>query len=848
MSISVDTAAPWLAGPYAPVDGVYDEMAIASGAVRPLWEPYVNALSGLGAEELERRWATARQRIRENGVTYNVYGDPLGINRPWNLDAVPLLIAPHEWRELEAGLIQRAKLLNWILADLYGPQRLLKEGHIPAATVFGNPGFWRPCHNLPVPDDVHLHLLAVDLARSADGQWWVISDRTQAPSGAGYALENRIVLSETFPDLFREFEIQRLAGFFRSLRENLMRLSPSLRNNPRIVLLTPGPLNETYFEHSYLARYLGFTLAQGGDLTVRDSRVFLKTLEGLKQVDVILRRVDGGFCDPIELRSDSFLGVAGLVEAVRAGSVVIANALGSGIIESPALMPFLPGLSTTLLGERLKLPSVATWWCGQPPAMNYVRENMDRLVIKPAFAGMATEPVFGGQLSGPDRQKLLDNMQARPYNYTGQELLHLSTVPVWSENTLSQRRVVLRVFVAAAGDSWIVMPGGLARVSPSIDTPVVSMQRGGGSKDTWVLSDRPVEKISLVPRRDLPIALNRGTSDLPSRAADNLFWLGRYAERSEHLARVLRCIMVRLSGESGVTRTVEWKSLLRLHEYLESENSRMHPDDPQGHLDITTEFEQEILSLIFEDERDDSLVSDLNRTSRTAASVRERLSTDLLRVVNHLGGLARLDKDSAWGYVATGDALAVINRSIGNLSSLRGMELENMTRGPGWHFIGLGRRIERSIQMVRLFRTIIVPLAAETLPMIEMLLEVCDSSMTYRSRYFTVLQSAPVLDLLMNDESNPRSLAFQIQDLSEHCHALAGRLRSAEWPSSKQARVEAAAAALFEEDVQMLCQADPDGRRAWLDHLLEKLDIALPSLSDAITNTCFSHAEVERTA
>jgi uncharacterized circularly permuted ATP-grasp superfamily protein/uncharacterized alpha-E superfamily protein len=848
MSISADTAVPPLVRGYAPIPRVYDEMASGPGAIRPVWEQYVSAISALGNEELARRWSTARQRIRENGVTYNVYGDPLGMNRPWSLDAIPALISPHEWRELEAGLIQRARLLNWILTDLYGPQKLLHSGHLPPATVFANPGFLRPCHNLPVPDHTHLHLLAVDLARSADGQWWVISDRTQAPSGAGYALENRIVLSETFPDLFREFEIQRLASFFRAFRDNLLRLSPSMRSNPRVVLLTPGPLNETYFEHSYLARYLGFTLAQGGDLTVRDSRVFLKTLEGLKQVDVILRRVDGGFCDPIELRSESFLGVAGMVEAVRAGNVVVANALGSGMIESPALMPFLPGLSTRFLGEKLRLPSVATWWCGQPQVMDYVRQNLSVLVIKPSFPALGREPVFGGQLSPEERQKLLDNMHARPFNYAGQELLHLSTVPVWSENKIAQRRLVLRVFVAALGDSWIVMPGGLARVSTSIDSPVVSMQRGGGSKDIWVLSDRPVDKFTLQRPRDLPVALNRGTSDLPSRAADNLFWLGRYAERCEHLSRVLRCILVRLSGETGVSRSVEWNSLLKLHAYLESEHSRMEPDDPQGHLDVTTEFEQEILSFIFEEQREDSLISVLGCISRVATSVRDRLSSDMLRVVSQLGGLAHIDDNSAWGYVLPGDALSVLNRSIRTLSALRGIELENITRGPGWHFLGLGRRIERSIQLVKLFRAVIVPLNVETLPMLEMLLEVCDSAMTYRSRYFTVMQAAPVLDLLMDDDVNPRSLAFQIDDLSEHCHALAGSLQGAEWPSAKQARAEEAAAALFKEDVQMLCLADPDGERNWLDHLLESLDVALPALSDAITNTCFSHAEAERTA
>jgi len=852
MSLSADTLATPLIGNYAPVEGIYDEMMSAPGVFRPHWGEYAASISSLGAEEMARRWATARQRIRENGVTYNVYGDPLGMNRPWNLDAVPLLISPNEWRDLEAGLIQRARLLNWILADLYGQQRLLRGGHLPPAVVFANPGFLRPCHALPVPDDAFLHLLAVDLARSADGQWWVLSDRTQAPSGAGYALENRIVQAETFPDLFREFRVQRLASFFRSLRNNMLRLSTSMRSNPRVVLLTPGPLNETYFEHSYLARYLGFTLAQGGDLTVRDSRVFLKTLEGLKQVDVILRRVDDISCDPIELYAESYLGVAGLVEAVRAGNVLVANALGTGLIESPALMPFLPGLSRQFLGERLKLPSVATWWCGQESAFSYVREHLDSLVIKPSFPALNLEPVFGGQLSTEERAKLLERMHARPWNYTGQEVLHLSTAPVWQENSFAARRVVLRVYVAAAGDSWVVMPGGLARVSPSIDTPVVSMQRGGGSKDTWVLADAPVDRFSMQRPRDQPVALNRGASDLPSRAADNLFWLGRYAERCEHLARVLRCILVRVTGEfaassnSGVSLSPEWNSLLRLHATLESEDSHMDVDDPQGHLDLAHEFEQEILSLIFEEDRRDSLYSNLMRTSRNAASVRDRLSNDLLRSISHLGGVARIDGNTPWGYVSPGDALAVLNRCIRTLSSIRGMELENITRGPGWHFLSVGRRIERSVLLVRLFRDVIVPLSSGTWPMLEMLLDVCDSSMTYRTRYFTTIQAAPVLDLLMNDESNPRSLAFQIRDLSDHCAFLARTLQGAEWPGARQRRVEEAAEALFEADVQLLCQPDARGFRYELDRLLATMDATLPALSDAITNTWFSHAETER--
>jgi uncharacterized circularly permuted ATP-grasp superfamily protein/uncharacterized alpha-E superfamily protein len=848
MSISGDTLdAPLLCAGYRQTPGVYDEMSAAPGVLRPHWDALIGAMSALGAEELARRWKIARQRIRENGVTYNVYGDPLGMDRPWNLDSIPLLIPPAEWNALEAGLIQRARLLNCILADLYGPQQLLRGGHLPPALVFANPGFWRPCHGMPAALHPYLHMLAVDLARSPDGQWWVLADRTQAPSGAGYALENRIVLAETFPDLFREFQVERLVTFFHSFRDTLLNLAPSRSGNPRVVLLTPGPFNETYFEHSYLARHLGFTLVQGGDLTVRDSRVFLQTLDGLKPVDAILRRVDDGFCDPIELRADSFLGVAGLVEAVRAGNVVVANALGSGLIESPAFMPFLPQLSQRLLGERLKLPSVATWWCGQAQPLRYVLDNLDFLVIKPAFPAhgpaQSMEPIFGGKLSPDERSRMITRLRERPYEFAGQEVVDLSTAPVWSQDSLAPRRVVLRVFLAATGDSWVVMPGGLARVSPALDEQVVSMQRGGGSKDTWVLSNGPVDVFTPQHLHDQPLELNRGEgTDLPSRAADHLFWLGRYAERCEQLARVLRCILVRLTGEFGASGTSEWDSLMKLYDCLASPHSRLSEDDPQGHLDQWRDLEQEVLSLIFEEQRSDSLNAVLSRAARAAAEVRDSLSSDTLRVVSQFGAAHA----SAWGYASTGEALAVLNRCIGILAALRGIEMENITRGPGWHFLSLGRRLERSIQLVDLFRAIIVPFSSHTWPTLEMLLEVADSSMTYRARYFTELQAAPVLDLLMNDGANPRSLAFQIQDLLEHCRCLAGRPSGAGWPISKQRPLEEAAQNLFRADIRMLCQPGAGSIRQPLDQLLAATGAALPALSDAITNVYFSHAEMER--
>src|SRR5580692_1433542 len=449
---------------YQATPGFYDEVLGAGTKPRPHWEALSESLTSMGNQGLARRWREGQRLIHDNGITYNVYSDPESTSRPWPLDPVPLMMDPAEWKTIEAAVIQRAMLFNSILADLYGPQRLLREKMLPAELVFPNPAFLRPCWGIQPPGGVFLHMYAADLARSPDGQWWVLADRTQSPSGAGYALENRLVTTRVLPDVFRASHIRRLANFFQTYRNALQRMVPVNRENPRIVVLTPGPYNETYFEHAFLARSLGYTLVEGGDLTVRDNHVYLKTLGGLLPVDVIVRRQDDSYCDPLELRGDSMLGVAGLVQAVRSGNVAVANALGSGLAESSAFIPFLPGLSRNLLGERLALPSVATWWRGQPPALRYVRQNLDFLVIKPAFPARGMEPVFVGRLSPTERSRLLGQLEARPNDYVGQELLNLSSVPVWSENGLLPRRVVLRVYIAAAGDSWIVMPGGLTRV------------------------------------------------------------------------------------------------------------------------------------------------------------------------------------------------------------------------------------------------------------------------------------------------------------------------------------------------------------------------------------------------
>ena len=432
-----------------PGRSTYNEFAPDGVTPRPYWSAFIDSVQDLGPDELARRWERAERRIRENGVTYNVYTDPQGINRPLEIDPFPLLIPPEEWQFLEAGIIQRAQLLNLLLEDIYGRRELVRNGDLPAALLFANPAFLRPLTGLSVPQRCPLHLLGVDLARSPDGRWWVLADRTQSPSGTGYALQNRTIVRDVLPEAFRSANVTRLASFFRAQREALLGLAKC--DNPRAVLLTPGPYNETYFEHSYLARYLGFTLVEGADLTVRGRRVYLKTVEGLHSVDVILRRVDDDFCDPLELRGDSFLGVAGLVEAVNAGNVVLANALGSGVVETAAIMPFLPGLSRKLLGEPLKLPSVATWWCGQDYALDWVLNHLESVVLKPAFPSRGMEPIFGANLSKPEQSKIRDQIRSRPYAYVAQEQVALSTAPVWDQGHLYPRSLVLRTYVLNTG-------------------------------------------------------------------------------------------------------------------------------------------------------------------------------------------------------------------------------------------------------------------------------------------------------------------------------------------------------------------------------------------------------------
>jgi len=820
---------------YHPATGVYDELFSAPGVIRPHWQTFVSRLDLLGTRELSRRWEQGRRLIHDNGVTYNVYGDPRGMERPWELDAIPFLISQYEWSKLESGLVQRAQLLNLILKDIYGPQALLRAGILPPELVLANPGFLRACHGIK-PSRNFLDLYSADIARSPEGSWVVIADRTQAPSGAGYVLENRIVLSRILPDVFKECQIQRLAVYFRKLREALCAMAPYNRDNPRIVLLTPGPFNETYFEHAYLARYLNYTLVEGGDLTVRDGCVYLKTLGGLHRIDVILRRVDDESCDPLELAGETGLGIPGLAQSVRSGKVAIANPLGSGVLESPAISAFLPQLCKHLLGEDLKIPSVPSHWCGRKPALQHTLTNLHRMVIKPTYPSRKTEPIFGAKLSIVERETLTLKIQAAPHLFVAQDQVPLSTVPVLTNDVIGPRNAVIRTYLVATEQSYAVMPGGLTQIPTAGDNLVFSLQRGGGSKDTWVQSAGPVSDFSLLQPSSQPLEITRGGGDLPSRVADNLFWLGRYIERAENSVRLLRAILIRLSDKSG-GEVPEMPYLLGAlgHQRRTSEAAA-------AKLDITPQ-KDDPRSVIAETFRPGGLHATLRVLQSASRSLRDRVSTDTWRVIMSLSDAVIWPESVRSEDI--GETLARLNLILLGLASLGGLSSESMTRGQVWRFLDMGRRLERSICLASLLRSTLVDAKEEHPSLLEALLEIADSSMTYRRRYLSNLQLAPLLDLLLSDVSNPRSMAFQMEALNEHVDNLP-RESGAPHLLPEQRITLAVVSDLRLVEVQELAEIDEAKHRTKLNDLLVRIDENMASLSDLITRDYLSHAKATR--
>jgi uncharacterized circularly permuted ATP-grasp superfamily protein/uncharacterized alpha-E superfamily protein len=830
---------------------VWDEMVTGKGQVRPHWQKLMGRLSPLDPGMLEDRHDEAVQLLRQHGATYAVYGDPQGAERPWPLDLLPLVISGTEWATIAAGVAQRARLLNTLLGDIYGPQKLVADGRLPPALLHANPRFLHPCWGAEPPGGTYLHFSAFDLARGPDGCWLVLSNRTQAPSGAGYALENRAVVGRVLADCIGAGQVQPLAPFFAAFRESLHGLLPA-GQNARVVLLTPGPYNETYFEHVYLARHLGITLVEGNDLTVRDRSVYLKTLSGLERVGVVLRRLDDDFCDPVEFRADSTLGVAGLMEAVRAGTIVIANALGSGVLEAPAFKPMAAELAPSLIGEKLILPDIPTWWCAKEADLGYVLENIQRLMIKSAFAG-SMKPVFGGALTRAERRALAARIEQDPIRYCGQEVAHLSTVPIWDGHRLEPRSMILRVYVAAIGGEFAVMPGGLTRTAPG-DEPVISMQLGGGSKDSWVMAATEGEVIVPKPASNvspLPLVNVRSApGELPSRVADGLFWVARYAERSDSIVRLLRTLLIGITDAIQPWRQRDAEPILNLAAWRQLVPMLDHPESFQPIAMVQ--------AALLDPAHPGGTIANFQRLIYAARRVRDRLPHDCWRIFvaleNHI--------QEQVGRAPPVRLLLRLEELITLGAALSGAVNESMTRDAGWRFMEIGKHLERAISLVSMMRGLTTPPNAQIgAPPIEerrllaAILALTDPrggqgptgiSANTSEAADNTFDRAAMLRAALANETDPRSLVFQLSTLADHLAALprpSDALPSGAALVDSALKLALAARTAVPQAIADACQ--PHGRFDGADPLRDafaKLDMQIPQISDLLTQAYFTHA------
>lgn len=734
------TASGALLAGYRPAPGIADEMVGPDGLVRPGWEKLIASLE---VRDQPERFSRADQSLRDAGVYYRVYDTGGHREREWPLSHVPLLIGNAEWEQLSAGIVERVELLERIAADIYGPNMLVARGLLPPELVAGNPEFLRPLIGVEPVGGHFLHFCAFELGRGPDGRWWVLGDRTQAPSGAGFALENRVATSKAFPDIAQALNVHRLAGFFRAFRDSLVALSGESAGRPAI--LSPGPLNETYFEHAWIARYLGVTLLEGEDLRVADGRLMVRTVSGLQPISVLWRRMDAAFMDPLELRSDSHLGTPGMVEALRRQSVAVINALGTGILETRALLAFLPGIARAMDGGDLKLPSVATWWCGHQAEKAYVQNNIERLVVGPALSTRlpfedpkATS--LGSLLNEQARADLAARIETDGAFYAAQEAVTLSTTPVFENGRLEPRPVALRVFAARTANGWSIMPGGFARVGQTLDPTAIAMQRGGRAADVWIISDRPVQHDSLLVHES---SLGRRTvpGNLPSRAAENLMWLGRYAERLEGTVRILRAYQVRIA-ETG---NADSPLLEAVRAHLEFSG-----------IDVAKPIS-------------DGLLGTIDRAVSSAGQIRDRFAPD--------GWLALQDLSKTLhrfaGHVQPGDdAARAMTITLRKLAGFSGLVHENMYRFTGWRFLEIGRRLERGMHMANMLAALAARPSVDG--GLDMMLEIGDSVLTHRRQFSVSASRQSVIQLLALDPLNPRSIAFQLDRLKDEISELPG--------------------------------------------------------------------------
>lgn len=814
------------------------------GNLRPHWQTFFESFLQLEPADIQDRSQDILRLLKENGVTYNIYDDPSGFKRPWYLDIVPFLISRQEWETIESGLVQRAELFNLILKDIYGPNRLIKNNLLPPELIYYHKGFLRQCVGIP---HLHKHSLIVysaDIARSPDGKIWVLSDRTQAPSGSGYALENRMAMANVLPELFNGLEVRHLTSYFDMLRDSLQELAPVQKENPRIVVLTPGPGNETYFEHSFLSSYLGITLVQGEDLMVKDNCVWLKTIGGLEKVDVILRRVDDVFCDPLELKEDSQLGVPGLLQAVRNGNVSIANPLGSGVLENPGLVPFLQNISRYFLNEELIIPTVASWWCGQQKERDYVLENIRSLVIKKIYRESAVRTSLDtADLNEKELNVLKDQIKAHPHLYVAQEKVAFSLTPSLNNDKIQPHKALFRSFLVSHGGQYKAMAGGLTRTAPSDGNFVISNQLGFASKDTWIISPEP--GITYNTRREEIAATPVNKGVLPSHTAENLFWVGRYAERVLGNARFHRSVLKFMAEERKLVtenNIAAEKILLKALTHYTYTYPGFIGEDSEEQLEHPW---KELYSILFDAARPGSMSFNFSLFSRSVYALRDRWSVDTWRVMRNM--------EEEWSKAMKSNlshfrVLHVLDTFITSMVAFIGLNRESISRDQGWTLLDTGRKIEQSMLLLNLIRATLVNKydEQETYHLQEAVLKSNENLVSYRYKYRVHIQLPLVLELLLLDPNNPRSLIYQLDRLKAYLSSLPKDPLSKTMPEHERLILEAHGLLKLVDKDELAMPNKQETAYANLDDFLSKMYALLSAITDAVSKKYFKHAQQQK--
>ncbi|MRI02548.1 hypothetical protein GH721_18540 [Kriegella sp. EG-1] len=823
-----------------------DEMFTPENGVKSYWNKLLKQFDEVGVEGLMARQKDIDWLLSENGVTYNVYNDPNGMHRPWNLNVVPFLLLQSEWQTVEAGLKQRAEILNLVLKDIYSERSLIKNGIVPHEVIYGHRGFLRQCAGISYTTEKFLSIYAADLSRGTDGRLWVVNDRSEAPSGMGYALENRSTTSRILPEMFGNMNVKRLSGYFEELNQMLIDASPIKKENPNIVILTPGSHNETYFEHAYLSSFLGYPLVQGNDLVVRDGYLWMKSLKGLKQIDVVLRRVDDAFADPLELREDSHLGVAGLLDVVRRKNVSIINPVGSGVIENPGLIPFMPAIAKYFLNQDLILPQIASWWCGQEEEKKYVLKNLSQLVIKRIDRTNRESIHFAEFMSSEELNTLKKEIETAPYRYVAQEKISFSTAPNLVGDTIESRNLVTRAFCIASNNEYSVMPGGLVRVAPDRETVRVSNQRGGTSKDFWILEDKPIkENINRQLQKKSAVAIS-GLNDLPSLTAENLYWAGRYVGRTLVNARFIRMVIRQMALEQNnnekpdsIKLQVLYKAVTHLTDtypgFIEkSKDGSMAMDDPMS----------EMLSVILDKDRPGSLAHTISMFSNSYYSIRNLWSSDMWRVFENIqklwGSFERSEEHSV------NKILKVLNQLITRLIAFMGLIEESILVQQGLLLYFIGLQLEQSMLTITKCRSLLTIKYDEQVEydLLEYFLTSHESLNIYRYSYRSYIQLENVLDLVVFDLEYPRSLTFMLNRIQKDIARLPHSRKDNNLSKYQKYILEAFSKLRLAESYSLSkTKSDSDFAREELDELLSTLSELLYNTSQSISSTYFNHTD-----